>query len=66
MTAKQMSFCDGFVRISQYGGGTASLNVSVAASLVLHRFFHWGVRGDLVRSYCCDDDIDGGDGGGAR
>ncbi|KAL3815307.1 hypothetical protein ACHAXA_006809 [Cyclostephanos tholiformis] len=41
MTARQMSICDGFVRISQYGGGTASLNVSVAAGLVLHRFFHW-------------------------
>lgn len=41
MTAKQMSVCDGFIRISQYGGGTASLNVSVAAGIVLHRFFHW-------------------------
>eukprot|EP00571_Detonula_confervacea_P011949 CAMPEP_0172303992 /NCGR_PEP_ID=MMETSP1058-20130122/5459_1 /TAXON_ID=83371 /ORGANISM="Detonula confervacea, Strain CCMP 353" /LENGTH=191 /DNA_ID=CAMNT_0013015037 /DNA_START=46 /DNA_END=618 /DNA_ORIENTATION=- len=41
MTDKQMSVCDGFIRISQYGGGTASLNVSVAAGLVLHRFFHW-------------------------
>eukprot|EP00985_Skeletonema_marinoi_P031323 scaffold37627_cov139-Skeletonema_marinoi.AAC.1 len=47
MTKKQMSVCDGFVRISQYGGGTASLNVSVAAGLVLHRFFHWS-RGDDV------------------
>ncbi len=47
MTSKQMSMCDGFVRISQYGGGTASLNVSVAAGLVLHRFFHWS-RGDDV------------------
>ena len=47
MTSKQMSVCDGFVRISQYGGGTASLNVSVAAGLVLHRFFHWS-RGDGV------------------
>jgi len=47
MTKKQMSLCDGFVRISQYGGGTASLNVSVAAGLVLHRFFHWS-RGDDV------------------
>lgn len=48
MTHKQMSVCDGFVRISQFGGGTASLNVSVAAGLVLHRFFHWS-RGDVVR-----------------
>ncbi len=47
MTSKQMSVCDGFIRISQYGGGTASLNVSVAAGLVLHRFFHWS-RGDMM------------------
>jgi len=51
MTEKQMSVCDGFIRISQYGGGTASLNVSVAAGLVLHRFFHWS-RGDDVKRYC--------------
>lgn len=44
MTEKQMSVCDGFIRISQYGGGTASLNVSVAAGLVLHRFYHWSKR----------------------
>ena len=41
MTKKQMSVCDGFIRIPQYGGGTGSLNVSVAAALVLHRFHHW-------------------------
>ncbi len=45
MSAKQLAICDGFVRISQYGGGTASLNVSVAAGLVLHRFHHWS-RGE--------------------
>lgn len=36
--AKQMQSCQGFVRIPQYGGGTASLNVYVAASIILHRF----------------------------
>mmetsp|Transcript_14300 Transcript_14300/g.21659 ORF Transcript_14300/g.21659 Transcript_14300/m.21659 type:complete len:226 (-) Transcript_14300:242-919(-) len=41
MNEKQMSLCDGFVKIKQYGGGTASLNVSVAAGIVLHRFHHW-------------------------
>jgi tRNA G18 (ribose-2'-O)-methylase SpoU len=41
MTTKQMSHCDGFIRISQYGGGMACLNVSVAAGIVLHRYFHW-------------------------
>jgi hypothetical protein len=36
-----MSLYDGFVKISQYGGGTASLNVSVAAGIILHRFYAW-------------------------
>ena len=39
MTTKQMAICDGFVRIEQYGGGTASLNVSVSVAVVLQRFF---------------------------
>mmetsp|Transcript_3529 Transcript_3529/g.5318 ORF Transcript_3529/g.5318 Transcript_3529/m.5318 type:complete len:261 (+) Transcript_3529:32-814(+) len=51
MSSKQMKACDGFIRISQYGGGTASLNVSVAAGVVLHRYFHW-CRGDSCRRYC--------------
>jgi tRNA G18 (ribose-2'-O)-methylase SpoU len=41
MNEKQMALCDGFVKISQYGGGTASLNVSVAAAIVLQRFYEW-------------------------
>ena len=49
MSSKQMSICDGFIRISQYGGGTASLNVSVAAALVLHRYHHW-MRGEVVKT----------------
>lgn len=53
MSARQMSICDGFVRVSQYGGGTASLNVSVAAGLVLHRFFHWSRgEGNVGRRRC--------------
>lgn len=35
--AKQLASCHGFCRIPQYGGGTASLNVYVAASIVLYR-----------------------------
>ena len=63
MNEKQMSLCDGFVRIAQYGGGTASLNVSVGASIVLHRFHHWA-RGDAnVRRYCDDAKEGGGEGG---
>lgn len=38
---KHMRSCHGFVRIPQYGVGTASLNVSVAASIVLYRFHEW-------------------------
>jgi tRNA G18 (ribose-2'-O)-methylase SpoU len=41
LSEKQMNSCDAFVVISQYGGGTASLNVNVAASIVLHRFHEY-------------------------
>ena len=37
----QVQLCDAFVYIQQYGAGTASLNVSVAASIVLHHFALW-------------------------
>lgn len=36
-----MRHCDDFVYIGQYGPGTASLNVYVAASIVLHHFALW-------------------------
>lgn len=36
-----MSLCDSFVYIPQHGAGTASLNVTVAASIVLHQFAVW-------------------------
>lgn len=35
---KHMASCQDFVKIPQYGGGTASLNVNVAASIVLHSY----------------------------
>jgi tRNA G18 (ribose-2'-O)-methylase SpoU len=35
---KQIQSCDMFCRIPQYGSGTASLNVYVAASIVLYQF----------------------------
>ena len=38
LNEKQMNSCDAFCIISQYGGGTASLNVNVATSIILHRF----------------------------
>eukprot|EP01018_Ginkgo_biloba_P039851 Gb_11456 [translate_table: standard] len=41
LSDKEMEICDFFVYISQYGCGTASLNVTVAASIVLHHFAVW-------------------------
>ena len=41
MNEKQLKLCDGLVYISQYGAGTASLNVCVATSIVLHQFAVW-------------------------
>lgn len=38
LSAKECEICDFFVYIPQYGCGTASLNVTVAASIVLHHF----------------------------
>lgn len=46
LNAKHMNSCDGFVRIPQYGGGTASLNVNVAASIILHRYDQ-AIRGEV-------------------
>ncbi|GLJ42939.1 hypothetical protein SUGI_0891050 [Cryptomeria japonica] len=41
LSSKEMEICDFFVYISQYGCGTASLNVTIAASIVLHHFAVW-------------------------
>lgn len=38
LSEKEMEICDFFVYIPQSGPGTASLNVTVAASIVLHQF----------------------------
>jgi|AntRauTorckE5430_2_1112549.scaffolds.fasta_scaffold00465_9 tRNA G18 (ribose-2'-O)-methylase SpoU len=48
MNEKQMTLCDGFVKISQYGGGTASLNVSIAAGIILQRFYAWSQSKDCI------------------
>ncbi|KAF2311026.1 hypothetical protein GH714_019206 [Hevea brasiliensis] len=48
LSAKECEICDFFVYIPQYGCGTASLNVTVAASIVLH---HFGVTKKL-RQLC--------------
>ncbi|KAG0611818.1 hypothetical protein M758_7G166900 [Ceratodon purpureus] len=41
LSEKEMEICDSFVYIPQSGPGTASLNVTVAASIVLHQFAVW-------------------------
>lgn len=41
LNEKQMRLCDRFVYIPQHGVGTASLNVAVATSIVLHHFALW-------------------------
>lgn len=41
---KQMNSCDIFCRIPQYGSGTASLNVYVAASIILYHFHQYQRR----------------------
>jgi tRNA G18 (ribose-2'-O)-methylase SpoU len=41
LSSTQVDVCDHFVFISQHGGGTASLNVSVAAATVMHHFQIW-------------------------
>lgn len=43
LSERQMKHCDYFIKISQFGGGTASLNVCVAASIVMQRFFQWRI-----------------------
>lgn len=41
MNGRQLAVCDEFVYIPQYSGHTASLNVAVAASIVLQYFAVW-------------------------
>lgn len=41
LNERQLALCDSFLYIPQYGNGTASLNVAVAASIVLHHFALW-------------------------
>lgn len=50
MTAKQMGLCDSFVYIPQYGAGTASLNVTVAASILLQHFAVWAGYAERERA----------------
>lgn len=49
LSAKECEICDFFVYIPQYGCGTASLNVTVAASIVLHHFGDWAGFSERTR-----------------
>ncbi|KAK3025273.1 hypothetical protein RJ639_044075 [Escallonia herrerae] len=49
LSAKECEICDFFVYIPQYGGGTASLNVTVAASIILHHFGVWAGFSERTR-----------------
>lgn len=49
LSAKECEICDFFVYIPQYGVGTASLNVTVAASIVLHHFGVWAGFSERTR-----------------
>jgi hypothetical protein len=54
LTEAQKEACDSFVYIPQFGDGTASLNVSVAAAIVMHRFASWAKYEEHRR----DDGVD--------
>ena len=41
MSIYQKEVSDSFIYIPQYGSGTASLNVYVATTLILHRYNLW-------------------------
>jgi len=41
LSEAELAICDQFVYIPQYGQGTASLNVAIATSIVLHHYSMW-------------------------
>lgn len=45
--------CDDFVYIPQYGKGTASLNVTVAGSIIMHHFALWANYKETERQNDC-------------
>jgi tRNA G18 (ribose-2'-O)-methylase SpoU len=53
---KHMQACQAFVRIPQYGVGTASLNVNVAANIVLYRFHEWKRQWQLSQLPKCREE----------
>ena len=49
MNEKQIATCDHFVYIPQYGKGTHSLNVNVAASICMHHLSLWAGYDESAR-----------------
>ena len=43
LSTKQKEMCDDFIFIPQRGNGTASLNVTVATTLILHQYYRWSL-----------------------
>lgn len=50
MSDAAKAICDHFVYIKHFGQGTASLNVTVAGSIVLHHFAEWAGYAEAPRS----------------
>ena len=50
MNEQQMAACDSFVYVPQYSGATASLNVFIAGSIVMHHFAVWAGFSERQRS----------------
>jgi tRNA G18 (ribose-2'-O)-methylase SpoU len=48
---KYLKECSALIRIPQYGAGTASLNVNVATSIVLHRFNLWQTKREQQKQH---------------
>ncbi len=48
LSQKQKEICDHYTIIPQYGVGTASLNVAVAATIVFHHFAVWAQYDEWV------------------
>ena len=49
MNQLQLDACDSFVYVPQYSGATASLNVFIAGSIVLHHFAIWSKMNEHQR-----------------
>ena len=44
LSKTQKKLCQSFVYIPQYGNGTASLNVFIATTIILHKYSLWSSR----------------------